>query len=67
MGQDELFALSEILAAGDENEHKKKDSAKSSATPLTVMDPRQLFELLAICTLIAQGQKYSYLLSLYQM
>uniref|UniRef100_H3BX27 FA complementation group G n=1 Tax=Tetraodon nigroviridis TaxID=99883 RepID=H3BX27_TETNG len=53
--QDELFTLSEILAAEDGNEHRKNDCAKSSTTPLMVMDPRRLFELLAICTLIAQG------------
>lgn len=66
LGQDELFTLSEILAAGDGNEHRKKDCGRSSANPLTVMDPRHLFELLAMCTLIAQGQKYSCLLSVYQ-
>lgn len=59
LGQDELFTLSEILAAEDGNEHRKNDCAKSSTTPLMVMDPRWLFELLAICTLIAQGQKES--------
>lgn len=64
--QDELFALCETLSAGDGNEHRRKGCGKSSATPLMVMDPRQLFELLAICTLIAQGQKYSCLLSVYQ-
>lgn len=55
--------MSEILAAGDGNEHRKKDRGKSSAPPLMVMDPRHLFELLSICTLIAQGQIYSCLQS----
>lgn len=52
LGQEELFTL-----VNDGNEHRKKSCGKSSAFPLMVMDPRHLFELLRICTLIAQGQK----------
>ncbi|TNM89432.1 hypothetical protein fugu_003666 [Takifugu bimaculatus] len=50
--QEELFSLSEGFSAGDGNE---QNCGKDPAVPLPVMDPRHLFELLLICTLIAQA------------
>uniref|UniRef100_A0A3B5JZ36 FA complementation group G n=1 Tax=Takifugu rubripes TaxID=31033 RepID=A0A3B5JZ36_TAKRU len=48
----QLFSLSEGFSAGDGNE---QNCGKDPAVPLPVMDPRHLFELLLICTLIAQA------------
>ncbi|KAE8292251.1 Fanconi anemia group G protein-like protein [Larimichthys crocea] len=53
--QDELFSLSESLSTGDRVDRRSGASGKSSDIPLLVMDPRRLFELLQICTYIAQG------------
>lgn len=56
--QDELFSLSESLSTGDRVDRRSGASGKSSDIPLLVMDPRRLFELLQICTYIAQGQQH---------
>lgn len=57
--QEELFSLFETLSAtaGDE---KKSEARKEGVTdiPLLVFYPRQLIELLQICTAIVQGQQY---------
>ncbi|XP_041793643.1 Fanconi anemia group G protein isoform X2 [Chelmon rostratus] len=53
--QDELLSLFETLSVGVMDERRCEAGGKSSDIPLLVMDPRQLFELLRICSFIAQG------------
>ena len=57
--QEELSSLFETLSAGVGDDMRSEARGKSSNTPLLVMDPRRLIELLQICTLIAQGQQHS--------
>ncbi|KAM3867541.1 Fanconi anemia group G protein [Diretmus argenteus] len=55
--QEELSSLSETLGAGVGDERRSVEVGKSPEIPLVVLDPRNLQELLQICTVIAQGAK----------
>ncbi len=56
--QEELFSLFETLSATVGDEKKSEAKGKSTDIPLLVIHPRQLIELLQICTAIVQGQQY---------
>ncbi|KAM3611455.1 uncharacterized protein V6R79_018785 [Siganus canaliculatus] len=53
--QGELFSLLESQSTGAGDDRGSAARGMSSDTPLLVMDPKQLNELLQICTLISQG------------
>ncbi|XP_065821905.1 Fanconi anemia group G protein isoform X2 [Labrus bergylta] len=53
--KDELSSVVETLCAGVGGDRRSDTGRESSDTPLLLMDPRQLSELLQICTFIAQG------------
>ncbi|XP_076587014.1 Fanconi anemia group G protein isoform X2 [Chaetodon auriga] len=53
--QDELLSLFETLSAGVKDDRRSEARGRSSDIPRLVMDPRQLIELLQMCTFIVQG------------
>ncbi|KAK5871396.1 hypothetical protein PBY51_004280 [Eleginops maclovinus] len=53
--QNELVSVFERLSAEVWDKGRSEPRGKSSDTPLLVIDPRKLIELLQICTYIAQG------------
>lgn len=53
--QEELSSLSDSLAAGVEDNRRSVAMKKPPEIQRVVMDPRELHELLHICTVIVQG------------
>lgn len=63
--QEETSSLCETLCGGVEDGGRSKAKGKLPNSPLLVMDPKRLSELLQICTSIARGELYSCFLAMH--